>query len=136
MYHKRTFFFLEQLILKHGADANCLKVKDIHEGVDFYFGTRAHALKFIDFLQCVTPLRYRHDKQLISHDTHNNTYNYKFTFSVEIVALCKDDLVCIPAKLCSSLGNLGPVLLVLRVTNQITLMDPVTLRSTSMDVSV
>jgi hypothetical protein len=25
----------------------------------------------------------------VSHDTHNNTYNFKFTFSVEIVPLCK-----------------------------------------------
>ena len=31
VYHKRTFLFLEQLILKHGADVNCTKIKDIHE---------------------------------------------------------------------------------------------------------
>ena len=111
--HKRTFFFLEQLILKHGADEHCVNIKDIHEvgqgggvgwaglatgvlswaqslralrnaqggvqvpghagsglllchensfisfflsffgvqGVDFYFPNRAHAVKFIDFLQ-------------------------------------------------------------------------------------
>ena len=29
--HKRTFFYLEQLILKHNADANCLSVKEKHE---------------------------------------------------------------------------------------------------------
>jgi nonsense-mediated mRNA decay protein 3 len=49
--HKRTFLFLEQLILKHGADSQCVNIKDIHEGVDFFFGNRAHALKFVDFLQ-------------------------------------------------------------------------------------
>ena len=32
VYHKRTFFFLEQLILKHGADVNCINIKSIHEG--------------------------------------------------------------------------------------------------------
>ena len=32
VYHKRTFLFLEQLILKHGADVNCTNIKDIHEG--------------------------------------------------------------------------------------------------------
>ncbi len=58
-------------------------------GVDFYYQTRGHALKFIDFLQSVVPARFRHDKQLVSHDTHNMTYNYKYTFSVEIVPLCK-----------------------------------------------
>ena len=29
--HKRTFFYLEQLILKFNADANCLSMKEIHE---------------------------------------------------------------------------------------------------------
>jgi hypothetical protein len=119
--HKRTFFFLEQLILKHGVDASCVNVKEMHEvrrgaqrgergagggtesvcdttecskqgmtcdrsrstcnegswhvnsstcyltslapsrvqGVDFYFSNRAHATKFIDFLQTMVPIRYR-----------------------------------------------------------------------------
>ncbi|PSC72831.1 60S ribosomal export NMD3-like [Micractinium conductrix] len=126
--HKRTFFFLEQLILKHGADEACVNVKEMHEGVDFYFANRSHAVKFIDFLQTMVPIRYRHDKQLVSHDEHTSTYNYKFTFSVEIAPLCKDDLVCLPAKLAASLGNIGPVCLVTRVTNAITLTDPLTLR--------
>ncbi|GIL64428.1 hypothetical protein Vafri_18352 [Volvox africanus] len=136
VHHKRTFLFLEQLILKHDAAANCVKVKDIHEGIDFFYAQRGHALKFIDFLQSVVPIRFRADKQLVSHDTHNNTYNYKFTFSVEIVPLCKDDLVCLPAKMASSCGNLGPLVLVTRITNQITIADPITLRSYSMDAPV
>ena len=40
-------------------------------------------------VQGCVPIRFRTDKQLISHDTHNNTYNYKYTFSVEIIAVCK-----------------------------------------------
>lgn len=136
MAHKRTFFYLEQLILKHGADEQCVNIKEMHEvrgpwcgrtfshragciacskgdargagealvvdrrrswvtdrqwdrmavrrgmqwaaqqeppapadtsasgplvlqGVDFYFANRAHAVKFIDFLQTVVPIRYR-----------------------------------------------------------------------------
>lgn len=30
---------------------NCIKITDIHEGLDFFFGNRGHALKLIDFLQ-------------------------------------------------------------------------------------
>lgn len=131
--HKRTFFFLEQLILKHGADEACVNVKEMHEGVDFYFANRAHAVKFIDFLQTVAPLRYRHDKQLVSHDEHTSSYNYKYTFSVEVAQLCKDDLVCLPAKLAASLGNIGPVVLVTRVTSAITLTDPLTLRQATLE---
>lgn len=46
----------------------------------------------------------------------------------------QDDLVCLPHKVSSSLGHLGPIVLCTKVSNQITLTDPVTLRSTSMDV--
>lgn len=127
--HKRTFFFLEQLILKHGADESCVNVKEIHEGIDFYFGSRAHAVKFVDFLQSVVPIRYRHDKQLVSHDVHTSNYNYKYTFSVELAPLCKDDLVVLPAKLAASCGGISQLVLCTRVTNALTLTDPTTLRT-------
>ena len=59
------------------------------QGVDFFFSNRAHALKFINFVQNVVPMRYRSDKQLVSHNEHSSTYNYKYTFSVEIVPICR-----------------------------------------------
>ena len=34
-------------------------------------------------------VRYKTSEKLISHDVHNNTYNYKYTFSVEIVPVCR-----------------------------------------------
>ena len=40
----------------------------------------------------------------------------------------QDDLVCLPPKLAASMGNIGPLVLVTRVTNAITLTDPLTLR--------
>ncbi len=126
--HKRTFFFLEQLILKHGVDQSCVNVKNIHEGVDFYFGNRAHANKFVDFLQSVVPIRHRSDKQLVSHDIHTSNYNYKYTFSVELAPVCKDDLVCLPPKVATSHGGIGPVVLCTRVTNALTMIDPKTLQ--------
>lgn len=135
VYHKRTFFFLEQLILKHNAAESCVNIKDIHEGVDFFFSNRAHALKFIDFLQSVVPIRFRHDKQLVSHNIHESTYNYKYTFSVEIVPICKEDLICLPHKLSSSLGSIGPLVLCTRVTNTLVLTDPTTLRTSQIEAN-
>ena len=125
--HKRTFLFLEQVILKHGAQRDALGVKQMAEGLDFYFVSRSHALRFIDFLSNVSPIRHRHDKQLVSHNEHESSYTYKFTFSVEIVPVCKDDLVLLPKKLASSLGNIGPLVLCTRVSNIIQLIDPATL---------
>jgi nonsense-mediated mRNA decay protein 3 len=48
----------------------------------------------------------------------------------------QDDLICLPAKLASSLGGLGPLVLVSRVTSSITLLDPLTLRTAVMDAPV
>jgi NMD protein affecting ribosome stability and mRNA decay len=31
--------------------SQAVKITDIHEGLDFFFGSRAHALKLVDFLQ-------------------------------------------------------------------------------------
>ncbi len=59
------------------------------QGVDFFFGSRSAAQKFCSFLESVVPTRKRSDKQLVSMNEHEGTYNYKYTFSVEIVPLCK-----------------------------------------------
>ena len=60
-------------------------------------------------------LRTKSSEQLLSTDTHSNTANYKFTYSVEIVPICKDDLVCLPLKQARSLGNIRCVLMVATV---------------------
>ncbi len=70
-------------------DQMCYDMSFVPQGVDFYFSSKSHALKFVDFLQTVVPVRFRQDKQLVSHNEHSSTYNYKFTFSVEIVPICK-----------------------------------------------
>lgn len=68
------------------------KIARAVQGVDFFFNNRAHALKFISFVQSVVPAKYRSDKQLVSHNEHTATYNYKYTFSVEIVPICRVSL--------------------------------------------
>lgn len=95
--HQRTFLYLEQLILAQGADAACVNVKQTHQGLNFYFANRSHALRLVDFLSSVAPCKHRDDKQLVSHDTHSNTYNYKYTFSLEIVPVCKVGGRCLGA---------------------------------------
>lgn len=53
----------------------------------------------------------------------------QYTFSVEIVPICKDDLICLPRKLFQALGGIGPVVLCTRVSNTLTLMCPKTLHT-------
>ncbi|EIN08160.1 NMD3-domain-containing protein [Punctularia strigosozonata HHB-11173 SS5] len=125
--HKRTFLFLEQLILKHGAQKDTISVKETRDGLDFFYSQRSHAIKMTEFLTSVVPVRSKSSEQLISKDTHSNTANYKFTYSVEIAPVCKDDLVCLPPKLARQLANISPLVLCTRVGNSLHLADPQTL---------
>ncbi|PHT30318.1 hypothetical protein CQW23_30108 [Capsicum baccatum] len=109
--HRRTFFYLEQLILKHDAANRAIKIQQLNQGIDFFFGHRSHALKFVDFVSRVVLVRTRNDKQLVSHDHKSNTVSYKYTFSVEISPVCREDLICLPPKVAASLGNIGPLLI-------------------------
>jgi len=125
--HKRTFLYLEQLILKHGADQNTLSIKEVKDGLDFFYVSRQHAAKMTDFLTAVAPVRLKTSEQLISQDIQNSTTNYKSTYSVEIIPICKDDLICLPRKLANSLSQIGQLCVCIRVGNSLHLMDPTTL---------
>ncbi|CAG8605710.1 5538_t:CDS:2 [Ambispora leptoticha] len=125
--HKRTFLYLEQLILKHNAHKDTINIKEVKDGIDFFYAQKSHALKMVEFLTNITPSRSKTSEQLISTDIHSNTSNYKFTFSVEIVPICKDDLVCLPLKVARSLGNISPLVICYRIGNSIHVMDPNTL---------
>ncbi|KAH8101088.1 NMD3-domain-containing protein [Cristinia sonorae] len=127
--HKRTFLFLEQLILKHGAQKDTISVKEVKDGLDFFYSQRSHALKMVEFLGAVVPIRSKASEQLLSSDTHSNTANFKYTYSVEIIPICKDDLVCIPPKLAKQLSNVNPLTICSRVGNSIHFLDPATLQS-------
>lgn len=121
--NKKTFYYLEQLILKYKAHEQTLGIKPIHEGLDFFFANEAAARKMVDFLSSVIPCRYDHSKKLISHDIHSNIYNYKFTYSVEIVPISRDSVVCLSKKLSHQLGGINSICLVYKVSNSIHLID-------------
>lgn len=124
--NKKTFYYLEQVILRQRVHEGATNIKPIHDGLDFMFGSEAAARKFLSFVEASVPCRVQQSKKLISHDAHNNTYNYKFTLAVEIVPLCKDTVVCLPRKLANQLGSIGQLCVVLKVTNVVTLVDPAT----------
>jgi nonsense-mediated mRNA decay protein 3 len=55
--HKRTFLYLEQLILKHGSHRGCLNIETFEDGMDFYFPDNGKARRFIAFLDDVAPTK-------------------------------------------------------------------------------
>jgi len=134
--HKRTFLYLEQLILKHGADKDTVSVSERKDGLDFFYASKQHALKMCDFLTAVAPVRMKTSEQLISLDTQNSTTNYKSTYSVEIIPICKDDLVCLPRKLSQSMSSISQLCVCIRVGNSIHVLDPTNLQVSELSSSV
>jgi nonsense-mediated mRNA decay protein 3 len=124
--HKRTFIWLEQLILKHNAHKDTTNIKEFRDGLDFYYGHRNHAIKMVDFLQSVVPMRMKQSQELISSDIHAGTADFKFTYSVELVPICKDDFVCLPLKTARALSDIPQLALCSRVSNMLTFIDPMT----------
>ena len=127
--HKRTFLYLEQLILKHSAHKDTINIKEVKDGLDFYYSQRNHAEKFVDFLTSVAPVRSKKSQELISMDIHTSTKSYKFSFSVELIPICKDDLVALPIKLAKHIGNISPLTICYRVGTSVNLIDPNTLQT-------
>ncbi|KAF8421264.1 NMD3 family-domain-containing protein [Tirmania nivea] len=127
--HKRTFLYLEQLMLKHNAHRDATNIKETKDGLDFFFSQRNHAQKLLDFLTAVAPVRTKKSEELISQDIHTSTKSFKFTFSVELIPICKDDLVCLPPKLALSLGNISRLVLCQKVANSLHMLDPNTLQT-------
>ena len=78
---------------------------------------------------CSSRFRSKTSERLLSADTHTNTANFRFTYSVEIVPICKDDLVCLPPKIARQLGNIDPLTVCTRVGNSLHFLHPSTLQS-------
>ncbi|RAH48932.1 ribosome-binding protein NMD3 [Aspergillus brunneoviolaceus CBS 621.78] len=134
--HKRTFLHLEQLILKNDAHKDTVNIKEAKDGIDFYFAQRNHAEKMVDFLASVVPCKMQKSQELISMDVHTSTKSYKHTFSIELIPICKDDLVALPLKLARQLGNIAPLTLCHRVGNNVNFLDPTTLQTADVQTGV
>ena len=134
--HKRTFLYLEQLILKHSAHKDTINIREAKDGLDFFFAQRNHADKFVDFLTSVAPVRVKKSQELISMDIHTSSKSYKFSYSVELVPICKDDLVALPIKLAKQIGNIAPLTLCHRVGTSVNLLDPSTLQTSDVSTPI
>jgi len=121
--HKKTFLYLEQLILKHEAHKKAVKISGVGDGLDFFFADKQTARKFLEFLQAVMPIKWSTSQKLISHNVHEGSYNYKYTTLVELPLVSKDDIICLPKAVQTKHGNIGPLVFCLRITQTIQLID-------------
>lgn len=122
-HHRRTFLYIEQLVLKHKAHLPTSNIKDAKNGIDFYYLDRQHAARMAEFLSNHLGARVISSSKLVSEDDSNNTANKKFTFSVEILPFCKDDLVCFSPGTNLEIGEFA---LVTKVRSNVTFFNPIT----------
>ena len=121
--HKKTFLYLEQLILKHNMHKACVRITGSGDGLDFFFADKQNKRRFLEFLQAVMPIKYSESQKLISHDVHTQTYNYKYTCLVTLPQVSKDDIICLPKILSTKNSNIAPLVICQRVTTSIHLID-------------
>lgn len=133
--HKKTFFYLEQLILKHNVASHVLGIKYQPDGLDFFFLNRSQAAHFADFFKSTVPCRTKDSKRLVTHDPKSNKYKYKHTYYVEICPVCRYDLLILPPNLMKSLGGRYPLLLCDKVSTLLHLIDVNTLEYTALESS-
>lgn len=131
--HKRTFLFLEQLIIRHNAAEKCLNIKEVYDGIDFHYKTKGNAARLVDFVQNQFPIRVKQSKTLISQDFKNNVCNYKYTYCVDLAPVCKEDLVILPKALSKELGGIGPLVLVYKISTFVHVVDVNTMQTYEID---
>lgn len=127
--HRRTFLYLEQLIMKHRMHEDVTRIQGHPDGLDFFYGHKSHGMAFTDFISSLSPIKRTEACQLVSHDSKSNTAVQHYTFSLEICPLCREDLVLLPKMYYNKLGGLGPFVLVHKVFSSIVFIDPQTLRA-------
>ncbi|KAA0200369.1 hypothetical protein HAZT_HAZT009828, partial [Hyalella azteca] len=122
--HKRTYYYLEQLMLKSSVTKLATDLKEVSGGLDMFFYSERDAKKVVNFISSSVVCKHNQSKKLISHDIKSNIYNYKFSFCVEIAPVCKDSAVCLSKTMARNLGGMSRVCIVQRVTKHILLIDP------------
>jgi len=89
----------------------------------------------VSFLDSVAPTRALRSKSLISSDTHTGKGRYKFTYAVEVLPICKDDLVYLPTKTANILGHIERLCVCSKVSKVLHIHDPTSLQVQELQAS-
>jgi nonsense-mediated mRNA decay protein 3 len=121
--NKRTLLQVEQSVMKAMLHRETTEIKGRADGIDFFFKTKTPALKLVRYIEGISPARSKSSEELVKLDKKSkNSSRYKLAFSVEILALDKDDLVVLPEKMASKLG-LGAMVVVLKAAKTLSVID-------------
>jgi nonsense-mediated mRNA decay protein 3 len=120
----RVLHYLEQLILAAGVAVECVEIKAVKGGIDFFYAHRTGAERLVNFVSSRAMTRVKTSKQLITHNEKAGTANLRLTWGVEVAPICKDDLVLLPRATAAGLGLPTPLCVVARVGRATLLVHP------------
>jgi nonsense-mediated mRNA decay protein 3 len=83
----------------------------------------------LDFLRSVVPLKQDMGRKLISQDDHSNIKKFKYSYYAELATVAKEDFVCLSAKQAQAYGCVSNFMLCHKVSNNIHLVDPISLKT-------
>merc|ERR550534_653038 len=121
--HRRTFYQLEEMLLKNKATERLLKVENQPDGIDFFFASRTSAVRFVEFLKSWVVGKEKQSRRLVSHNIHNSTATCRHSIYLELCPVSRGDLVFLPKKTARILGGIPQLLLVIKVRSKIQLLD-------------
>lgn len=133
--HKRTFLYLEQMILRHAAHKKISGFSPGKNGLDFEFARPQDAASFVDFVKSVVPTKCTSSKKLVGENRNSNETSYRFKHSVLIAPICKHDLIILPASLAKSCKNISRIVLCSKVSSNVAFIDPFTGEDTSISAA-
>eukprot|EP00792_Barthelona_sp_PAP020_P004952 TRINITY_DN2426_c0_g1_i1.p2 TRINITY_DN2426_c0_g1~~TRINITY_DN2426_c0_g1_i1.p2 ORF type:complete len:451 (+),score=108.19 TRINITY_DN2426_c0_g1_i1:31-1353(+) len=129
---KKVLYLLELLIVKNpNILALVCNMEEQKDGVDFFFKTKSNGQKFVEFIKRNFPVKHERSAKLLSEDIKNATASMKYTHSVEIVPLCKNDLVWDR----KSKSSFGEMYLVEASSHQVHFISPITGQKSMMSAS-
>ena len=123
---KRTYYYVEQLLLKSDLANNIVGITKQLNGMDLNFQEQRYAYKLVQFLQGKICSRVNHARQMVSEDVQHGGANMKDTYLVEIAPICRDSLIFISKKLAQKHAYIGQLCVCTRVNCNIHIVDPFT----------
>ena len=123
--HKKSLYQLENLLSKKGLYNFIMQIDISKEGLDMYFKKQKYSDRVLNFITSTMPTKTKVSRKLLSQDKHSNTTKYEYTVNVEIVPLCKGDLVLLP----HNYGHGADLMIVSKLASSIHLISPITLNS-------
>jgi nonsense-mediated mRNA decay protein 3 len=130
---RRTFLYLEQLILRQGLHKTAVGIKGVSGGggggggLDFFFADKKGGAKLVQFVQANAMCAKAKLTGSVTGFAHG-VGTSKSATALELCPVCKEDLVVLPRAAAGGVlgGRLGQLALVTRAARTLRLVDPTT----------